>query len=309
MILVWGPADDPPTQRVLEILRDRQRPVLHVDEPTLDTLRYDVTLGIAAEGWLEVLGQRVPLATLSGVYLRPGEARSTAARSASAALLGVTASVAATVVNRPAAGRSNGSKPYQARLMTNAGLAVPDLLVTTDPQKARAFVAEHRKVVYKSISGVRSIVSLLDAERPSDMARLEAVAHGPVQLQRWVAGRDVRVHVVGSRCFATAIDSDATDYRYAARQGSDVTLTTTDIPSTLADQLVSLTAQLGLLVSGIDLLLTPDGRWFILEVNPSPGFTFYEEATAQPIGEAIVDLLLEDRQASISSASAKPEPV
>jgi len=267
MILVWGPADDPPTQRVLEILRDRQRPVLHVDEPTLDTLRYDITLGIAAEGWLEVLGQREPLATLSGVYLRPGEARSTAARSASAALLGVTASVAATVVNRPAAGRSNGSKPYQARLMTNAGLAVPDLLVTTDPQKARAFVAEHRKVVYKSISGVRSIVSMLDAERPSDMARLEAVAHGPVQLQRWVAGRDVRVH------------------------------------------LVSLTAQLGLLVSGIDLLLTPDGRWFILEVNPSPGFTFYEEATAQPIGEAIVDLLLEDRQASISSASAKPEPV
>ena len=298
MILVWGPAGDPPTERVLEILRARQQPVLHLDESSLDTLRHDITLGPSVDGWLQVQEQRVPVASLSGIYLRPGEARSAAALAASAALLGLAAGIAATVVNRPAAGRSNGSKPYQARLIADAGLAVPDTLVTTDPALARAFLVAQHRVVYKSISGVRSIVSTLDANRAADMARLGDVAHGPVQLQRWVAGRDVRVHVVGTRCFATAIDSTATDYRYASRQGSDVALAPTDIPSPLAEQLVSLTARLGLLVSGIDLRLAPDGRWFCFEVNPSPGFSFYEEATGQAIGAAIADLLTASRAAT-----------
>jgi glutathione synthase/RimK-type ligase-like ATP-grasp enzyme len=291
VILVWGPADDPPTQRVLEVLRVRQLPLLHLDEAALDTLHHDITLNGGVHGWLQTPTQRVLLRSLRAIYLRPGEARSPAAMAASAALLGLAAATQATVVNRPAAGRSNGSKPYQASLLASAGLAVPETLVTTDPKLALAFLAAQRHVVYKSISGVRSIVARLDAERPADVARLAGVAHGPVQLQRWVPGHDLRVHVVGTRCFTTEIFCEAADYRYAARQGAEVSFAAANLPSALADQLVGLTRRLGLLVSGIDLRRDPDGRWFGLEVNPSPGFSFYEEATGQPIAEAIVNLL------------------
>jgi glutathione synthase/RimK-type ligase-like ATP-grasp enzyme len=135
---------------------------------------------------------------------------------------------------------------------------------------------------------VRSIVSALEV---GDGDRLDGVASGPVQLQRWIAGRDVRVHVVGDRCFATAIDSPADDYRYGAREGIDPTLSVVDIPGPLQGRLVALTRRLGLLVSGIDLRVTAAGEWFCFEVNPSPGFTFYEDATGQPIGAAIADLL------------------
>jgi glutathione synthase/RimK-type ligase-like ATP-grasp enzyme len=48
---------------------------------------------------------------------------------------------------------------------------------------------------------------------------------------------------------------------------------------------------MGLLVSGIDLRVTGKGEWVCFEVNPSPGFTFYE-ADGQPIAAAIADLLL-----------------
>ena len=65
----------------------------------------------------------------------------------------------------------------------------------------------------------------------------------------------------------------------------------TEIPSKLGKRLVALTQRMGLLVSGIDLRLTDSGEWFCLEVNPSPGFTFYEDATGQPVAEAIADLL------------------
>jgi len=48
---------------------------------------------------------------------------------------------------------------------------------------------------------------------------------------------------------------------------------------------------MSLAVAGIDLRRTPDGQWFCFEVNPSPGFIYYEQATGQPMAEAIARLL------------------
>ena len=112
-----------------------------------------------------------------------------------------------------------------------------------------------------------------------------------MQLQRWIEGLDVRVHVVGSRWFACSAASDAADYRYAALNDQHVQIEPFVIPTDLGQQLVDLTRQLGLAVSGIDLRLTKDGRWVCFEANPSPGFSYYEDATGQPIADAICDLL------------------
>lgn len=289
MILVWGSGDDPPTERIVSVLRERGADFVHVDDHALAALRYDVNVGAAAAGWIETDRRTVPLDRLTGVYLRPGEPALGPPARASAALIAVAACTPAAVVNRPSAGRSNWSKPYQSRLIAAAGFVVPDTLVTTDPVAARAFLREHERIVYKSISGVRSVVATLDAQQAD---RLADVATGPVQFQKWIDGRDVRVHVVGSRCFATAVDSEADDYRYASRDDVDVAMVPIDIPVTLGRRLVALTRQMGLLVSGIDLRVTTDGEWYCFEVNPSPGFTFYEEATGQPIAAAIADLLM-----------------
>jgi D-alanine-D-alanine ligase-like ATP-grasp enzyme len=69
-------------------------------------------------------------------------------------------------------------------------------------------------------------------------------------------------------------------------------MTATDIDGELGERLVRLAASMGLLVAGIDMRLTPDDEWFCFEVNPSPGFTFYEDATGQPITAAVADLLM-----------------
>ena len=65
---------------------------------------------------------------------------------------------------------SNASKPYQAQLIRAHGFAVPETLITNDPEEVRAFQRQHPRVIYKSISGVRSIVQTLAEE---DLARLE----------------------------------------------------------------------------------------------------------------------------------------
>jgi glutathione synthase/RimK-type ligase-like ATP-grasp enzyme len=288
VILIWGSADDPPVERLVSILRDRSVDLVHIDENVLAKLRYDVTLGAIPTGWIETQDCTVRVDELTGIYVRPGESLPELTTEASMTLLGIVSCAPAIVVNRPSAGRSNWSKPFQLRLIAAAGLQVPDTLVTTDPEAALSFLVEHKRVVYKSISGIRSIVATLTS---ADAERLHAVAHGPVQFQQWIDGQDVRVHVVGHRWFATAIDSDVDDYRYASRNGTDVTMTPIEIPSELGKSLVALTQRMGLLVSGIDLRVTENGEWFCFEVNPSPGFTFYEAATGQPIADAIADLL------------------
>ena len=163
MILIWGPADDPPVERMVAILRGRGIDVMHVDENALAALRYDITLGPMPTGWIATSDRQARLEELTGIYVRPGESLQGPATKASMILLGIASCAGGAVVNRPSVGRSNWSKPFQLQMIAGAGFTVPDTLVTTDPEAARAFLAEHERVVYKSISGVRSIVATLDS--------------------------------------------------------------------------------------------------------------------------------------------------
>jgi glutathione synthase/RimK-type ligase-like ATP-grasp enzyme len=154
-----------------------------------------------------------------------------------------------------------------------AGFSVPDTLVTTDPGAAADFCDKHGDVIYKSVSGVRSVVSRVTPER---RAALPAVSACPTQFQRYVPGVDYRVHVVDGDLFVCELSSGADDYRYAERQGKELRRREAVVPSDCAARCLSLASNLGLRVAGIDLRRTPEGEWFCFEVNPSPGFNFFD---------------------------------
>jgi RimK-like ATP-grasp domain len=195
----------------------------------------------------------------------------------------------ARVVNRYLAMGSNFSKPYQAQIIREHGFAIPATLVTNDPDQVLAFRAAHGPLIYKSISSERSIVCRLEDK---DLDRLEKIRWCPVQFQEYVAGPNLRVHTVGDRTFATLVETDAVDYRYASRQiGRAASFSAYEPEAALAERCVGLARGLGLEVAGIDLKLAPDGRIVCLEANPSPVFSYYESHTAQPIADAIADLL------------------
>jgi hypothetical protein len=191
----------------------------------------------------------------------------------------------ARVVNRASSMASNGSKPFQAQLIAAAGFAIPETLVTNDPELVRAFFAEHGRVVYKSVSGSRSIVQELTWD---DFDRIEDIRWCPVQFQAYVAGVDVRVHVVGQQLFATRVTSGATDYRYAGLDGgTPARLEEMTLDDETAQRCIDITRELGLRFSGIDLRLTPEGEAVCFEVNPSPAYAYYESHTGQPIAAAV----------------------
>jgi glutathione synthase/RimK-type ligase-like ATP-grasp enzyme len=190
------------------------------------------------------------------------------------------------VVNRPSMMAANGSKPFQAAWLRDLGFRTPETLVTTDPAAAAEFWDRHRQVIYKSVSGIRSVVSRM-AE--SDRGRLPDVAWCPTQFQEFVPGEDIRVHVVGSTTFACHIAASVDDYRYSS---GNAELSSFGLPDEVRARCLAVSTAMSLSFCGIDLRRTPDGDWYAFEVNPSPGFSFFEYGTGHRIAEAVADLLV-----------------
>ncbi|MEU9045602.1 MULTISPECIES: glutathione synthase [unclassified Kitasatospora] len=188
------------------------------------------------------------------------------------------------VMNRAAATASNLSKPYQSQLIRHAGFRVPETLVTNAPELVHDFKARHGELVYKSISCQRSVVHLLDRDA---MDRLPLIRSCPVQFQQRVKGTNIRVHTVADDVFATRIDTDRVDYRYAHQDGGRAELSPCRLPDDLAERCLHLAEELGLALAGIDLMLADDGDVYCFEVNPSPAFSYFESHTGQPIARAI----------------------
>jgi hypothetical protein len=302
MILLWGIAGDGPLVAVREALDRLGAAYAFLDQCRLDDVALELTIGKRVEGWIRLRPGEHPLELdrIGSFYLRPYDSQRlielTAGDTGQAlaidrALMTWAESMLGLVVNRPSAMWSNNSKPYQAQLIRRLGFRVPDTLVTTDPRAARAFRRLHGRVVYKSLSGIRSIVTQLSLDH---LARLDDLASCPTQFQAYVPGEDYRIHVVGKQVFATLVRSSADDYRYPSRgdTGATTTLEAASISATLRRACLRLSAGLGLAVSGIDLRHSPAGDWYYFEVNPSPGFSHYEEATGQPIAEAVARLLI-----------------
>jgi glutathione synthase/RimK-type ligase-like ATP-grasp enzyme len=296
MILFFGYGDDPALSRAVRAAERLEAEHLVLDQQALQGCDLSVaewsgTVG----GQLRVPWARVPLADFDAAYARPlapvteDDAVAHERESAIAdAMVTWLDTADARVVNRPRDMHSNSSKPFQAQLIGAAGFAVPESLVTTDPDEVLEFADRVGPVVFKSISGVRSIVQRLDS---GYLGRLERIRALPTQFQAFVEGVDVRVHVVGGEVFATRIVSAATDYRYAAREGLEADLTATSLPDDVAQRSVDLAGSLSLPFVGIDLRQTPSGDFVCFEVNPMPGYSYFESNTGQPISEALVRLL------------------
>jgi glutathione synthase/RimK-type ligase-like ATP-grasp enzyme len=192
------------------------------------------------------------------------------------------------VVNRADPQGSNSSKPYQAQLIAAAGFLPPPTLITNDPAAVLAFRAEHGRIIYKSISAVRSIVKTFEDD---DVARLDRIAWCPVQFQAALDGVNIRVHVIDDQVLATQIESSHTDYRYAKQNGGYANLSAIALPADVAARCVTLTRDLGLAFSGIDLMRTPGGEFYCFEVNPQPAYSYFEANTGQPIAATLARFL------------------
>ncbi len=304
MILLWGLPGDGPLRAVHDALGRLGHGAIFLDQRAVLETEIEFSAGTALVGTIRLRNQVIDLDAVTAVYVRSycsqdlpliqrteqGSAARLHANNLDDALLSWIELTPALVVNRPSAMATNSSKPYQATLIQSLGFAVPDTLITTDPNAVMEFQARYGTVIYKSISGIRSIVARLTELQ---MEHLPDVKWCPTQFQQYVPGKDYRVHVVGKKVFACEITSQADDYRYASRYGLVPSIYPYELPGDVAERCRALAKALYMNVVGIDLRYAPSGEWYCFEVNPSPAFTYYQHATDQPIDQAIARLLLE----------------
>jgi glutathione synthase/RimK-type ligase-like ATP-grasp enzyme len=298
MIVLWGPIGDGPLASVYECLRQTEIATTLIEQSKVGECRFrSNACGGTFNGRVTWQKAAIELSDAKAIYLRqydftkfpnfrnlgPSSKKWQSAAKFEDGMLLWSELSDAVVINRPSAMSSNNSKPYQLKLISTSGFRVPATLVTTDPDEVMAFLNVYGQVIYKSVSSRRSIIARLGSE---DLARIDSVASCPTQFQEYIPGRDFRIHVLGKRTFVHEIKSDAVDYRYSA----DSLKVPAVLPPEVDDLCVALTQALGLVFSGIDLRLTPDGEWYCFEVNPSPGYTYFEQGSGE-ITRALADFL------------------
>ncbi len=299
MIFLCGIPSEPSLGMVIEQLERLGAPHVVFNQRRFSDLRFELELsGNQLTGRMTIDGRAYRLEAFKAIYTRLMDYRSlpeietqpadAPARSYCRNLHAVLAQwcelAPGKVLNRSHEFGLSHSKPLQAQVIRRCGFSIPETLVTNDPRVVLDFYRQHGEIIYKSISRVRSIVRLLNT---SDLERLDAVRTCPVQFQAFIQGTNVRVHTVGGHVFPTAIKTSAVDHRY----GEDKKLEPIELSDDVAQRCLRLAAAYNLEFAGIDLMITPVGQVFCLEVNQSPAFRYYEQHTGQPIARAVADYL------------------
>jgi glutathione synthase/RimK-type ligase-like ATP-grasp enzyme len=193
-------------------------------------------------------------------------------------------------VNDPAAEIRADNKLVQLTAARAAGLAVPETLVSSDPERIRAFLAAHGgRAVVKVVRGTAAFSIPTRLVTDADLASTAALQACPAIYQTVVDGIvHLRIHVFGEAIVAVRIESQRLDWR------TDLTvpMEVVTLERSLAGRLVGLIRDLGLAMGIIDAKIADDGTPVFLEVNPQGQFLFIEGLINAPLATTMAALLI-----------------
>jgi ATP-grasp ribosomal peptide maturase len=313
IVLVVAQAQDGSADLVVDALLDRDAEVVRID-----TADFPGALSLAATpdridspGWLCVRGQRIDLQSVCRVYRRTparfvfpdgmsAPERRFATLESVYGLGGVFSAQPWRWIDHPSAVADASYKPRQLRVAAQCGLSVPRSLVTNVGARAREFAAEvGGALVYKSLS--TGVVTEQDEVRIIYTSRLTVgdLDDGAIALcchlfQEWVPKAfDVRLTVVGDRCFAVAVHASSPEARVDWRcRYDDLRYEVCQTPSEVRCGVLAYLREFNLTFGAFDFSATADGRWWFLECNPAGQWGWLAEETGLLIAEAIADELV-----------------
>ena len=196
------------------------------------------------------------------------------------------------------------NKQLQLQVARDLGLEIPRTLTTNDPSTVHAFAAScERGIVTKMLSSFavyeagQELVVFTNPVKPEDLADLSGLNLCPMTFQEMIPkALELRTTVVGDRIMSASIDSQASaraahDWR---RDGLSMIddWQPYELPREVEEKILRLMDHFVLNYGAIDIIVTPDGRYVFLEINPVGEFFWLERRPGLPISEAIADVLL-----------------
>ncbi len=192
---------------------------------------------------------------------------------------------AGTAMYNPPSVAARITKPYQLALLAAAGLPVPDSLWSNEAPAVERFCSE-QETIFKPVAGGAATRRVTpDILTPERLSRLAAA---PVCFQELLPGDDVRVYVIdGQIVCALRIVTDEIDFRQNERSIEAI-----ELPADVQEQCVRAAQVMGLRYTGMDIKGARDGRYKILELNPSAMFLGFENRAGVDIGGPLCDALV-----------------
>ena len=179
-------------------------------------------------------------------------------------------------------------KPMQLHYAKLLGATVPRSYMGNDANQAMDFLKSIKHAIFKPIHGGAKTQSIDHQQRQIRHLR-DSLAICPVTLQEYIQGTNVRTYVIGHCVFSIEISSTRVDFRddHNARA---IPLPTPPDVAHLARRIMR---YFKMQWTAIDWRKNLDGQYYFLEANPSPMFIDLQMSTGLPIGERLLELLIQ----------------
>lgn len=203
----------------------------------------------------------------------------------------------------PSAIRRADLKASQLKIAAALGFEVPPTLFSNSPADFLDFYNQHSGQIVTKLAGPPFLGSLgktfmryTEVVSKRDAGYAQAIRYCPVIFQAYIPKRlELRITVVGQQVFAAEIHSQKTNHTRHDWRRYDHQKTLYlphNLPPNLKNLCVRLVEILRLSYGAIDMILTPDGRYVFLEINPNGQYLWVEQSTGLPISDAICDWLI-----------------
>lgn len=187
-------------------------------------------------------------------------------------------------------------KLYQLQLARNVGFRVPRTLVSNNLNGLRDFTASNtlgticKPIFHGLFVDGASRYSIYTRRITPGSLDADSVSVCPVLLQEEIPRTaDVRVTIIGAKCFVADITSAETLVDWRDPEVS-VKYTPSEIDSTTYMTCRAMLEKLGLVYGAFDFIRTPEGNLVFLEVNPTGEWAWLEDRLGFPMREAFIEM-------------------
>ncbi len=206
-------------------------------------------------------------------------------------------------INNPDENRRHQRKFPQLRLARSVGLRVPRSIITNDPDRAEQFFAtcKHGAICKPLLMGSHYVegehhVAYTRPVPPSEFSSLrDTISLCPTYLQEAIAkDHELRVTIIGDELFCCRIDSQGVsgaEQDWRAVDTVKLPHTIVPLPDQVDRALRDYLRHCGLRFGAFDLIVTPEGDYVFLELNPNGQWYWIELATGAPMADAMARLL------------------
>jgi glutathione synthase/RimK-type ligase-like ATP-grasp enzyme len=201
-------------------------------------------------------------------------------------------------VSHPFKLRRGEVKALQLLEASRAGLKIPQTLISNDPARATAFVdalgareCAIKPLIAIGVSDEHGYRLPLTTMLPPGHS-LESVALAPTMLQPYVdKAFELRCVVIGDQIFCAKLDSQSDEKSRIDWRAGDPEHEIFSLPRDVEGAIHRLLDSFELNFASLDMIVTPEGEFVFLELNPNGQWLWLEYELGLPLVATMADLL------------------